>query len=401
MTSTDFTAVSYPWRLFSGAHALDNLSRVVAQCGSRRAFVICGQSVATKTDLLSRIRDIVGERYAGHFGTMRQEAPLDDVQNAVAAAREADADMLIAVGAGTVIKATRVIAILLAENAPPERLMTQYPPSGPAVSPRLLAPKLPIVNVLTAATSAQNRAGAAVKQTELGQRMEFFDPKTRPIAIFWDADALLTAPPRLALNTGVAVYWRALMNMGSIDSVNPLIEGERAQALRLAERSLRRITEHDALPRIEMCAAALLQNREEDEGRSFGNTHWVARVVYALGASAFTLCDTLSQGEAYASLTGASIRYFGERNIDGMVEIGHAIGFTNMQATPEGIASLADAIDNSFRDRGMKLSLRDYGVTRDLLPRLLEFSMRNFNADRDRKFLNERELLLRTLEAAW
>ena len=39
--------------------------------------------------------------------------------------------------------------------------------------------------------------------------MEFFDPKTRPVAVFWDSDALLTAPPSLARTTGASIFWRS------------------------------------------------------------------------------------------------------------------------------------------------------------------------------------------------
>src|ERR1044071_2613171 len=96
-----------------------------------------------------------------------------------------------------------------------------------------MATKVPIINVLTAATSAQNRAGSAVKCENLDHRMEFFDPKTRPVAVFWDSDALLTAPASLARNTGAAVFWRTAMNMGAA-SMSPLVEGDRLQAFRLA-----------------------------------------------------------------------------------------------------------------------------------------------------------------------
>ena len=85
---------------------------------------------------------------------------------------------------------------------------------GPAVSPRLMAPKLPIINVLTAATSAQNRAGSPMKAEGADHRIEFFDPKTRPVALFWDADALLTAPQSMMRASAAAIFWRAVMNMG-------------------------------------------------------------------------------------------------------------------------------------------------------------------------------------------
>ena len=401
MTATRFSAVSFPLHLYSGEGALENLTRVLDRRNTRRALVICGRSVSRKTNLIERIRNIAGERVIGMYDEMVREAPLENVQAAVQAARDAEADMLIAVGAGTVIKATRIVAILLAENKPPEELMTQYPPSGPAISPKLLAPKVPIINVLTAPTSAQNRAGAAMRQLEIGHRMEFFDPKTRPVAIFWDSDALLTAPASLALSTGTAIFWRALMNMGSLQSANPLIEGERYQCFRLAERAIHRITQPDAEARIEMCAAAFLQNREEDEGRIFSDTHWVARVVYALGASTFNLCDSIGQGESYAALTAPAIRVFGERNVAEMAGIGRALGLPDLEPTPEAVPQVADAIETFFGKLGLKTRLRDYGVPQDMLPRILDFSMRNYNADRNRHFLKETATLKETLERAW
>ncbi len=197
----DFRAVSYPLRLYSGNDALENLPAELKRHGAHRAFVVCGRPVSRKTPLISRIRSILGDTLAGVFDEMAKESPLAAVLAARDAARAAQADLLIGIGAGSVVQATRVVAILLAETRPVEELITQYPESGPAISPKLLAPKLPIINVLTAGTSAQNRAGSAVKSEHLDHRMEFFDPKTRPVAVFWDSEAVLTrrlrsrAPP--------------------------------------------------------------------------------------------------------------------------------------------------------------------------------------------------------------
>src|SRR6476620_6971168 len=237
----DFRAVGYPMRLYSGKDALENLPAELKRQRAQRAFIVCGRTVSRKTPLVSRMREILGTSLAGVFDEMAKESPLAAVTAARDAARAAQADLLIAVGAGSVVQATRVVAILLAETRPVEQLITQYPEQGSAISPKLLAPKLPIINVLTAATSAQNRAGSAVKGDSLDHRMEFFDPKTRPVAVFWDSDALLTAPFSLARDTGAAVFWRAAMNMGA-SNMTPLVAGERMQALRLARHALTRLT---------------------------------------------------------------------------------------------------------------------------------------------------------------
>src|SRR5688572_106859 len=262
----DFRAVGYPLRLYSGKDALENLPAELRRQRAKRAFIVCGNTVSRKTPLVTRIRGILGDTLAGVYDEMKKDSPVSAVTAARDAAKAAGADLLIGIGAGSVIQATRVVAILLAETRPLAELITQYPDNGPAISPKLMAPKLPIINVLTAGTSAANRAGSAVKGEGLDHRMEFFDPKTRPVALFWDSDALLTAPATLARNGGASILWRAAMNMGAAN-MTPLVEGDRLQALRLAQGAVTRLDDPtDPAPRIELCAATFLQNRDADDG---------------------------------------------------------------------------------------------------------------------------------------
>ncbi|HAL48840.1 MAG TPA: alcohol dehydrogenase, partial [Dehalococcoidia bacterium] len=62
--------------------------------------VVCGQTVARRTDLLDRVRDELGERYAGEFDGVQTSSPLPSVEAGVAAARDASADLIVAVGGG-------------------------------------------------------------------------------------------------------------------------------------------------------------------------------------------------------------------------------------------------------------------------------------------------------------
>jgi alcohol dehydrogenase class IV len=402
MYSYHFRAASYPLRLYSGQDALENLPAELRRQNTRRAVVICGRSVSRQTDLIRRIARILGASLAGVFDEMEKESPLPAVLRARDAARTAQADLLIGVGAGSVIQATRAVAILLAEKAPIEELITQYPEQGPAISPRLLAPKLPIINVLTAATSAQNRAGSAVKDEHLDHRMEFFDPKTRPAAIFWDADALLTAPQSLARTTGVAVFWRAVMNLGAT-SMTPLVEGDRLQAFRLARQALPRMTDpHDAGPRIDMCAAALLQNRDADDGGALNERHWAGRVVYAFAAALFNMHPHVGQGEANSALTPGVMRRLGARDPEAMANIARALGaWHDTDPVADAPLKAADALEKLFQALDMPVRLSELGIPRDSLPAIVERSLKNFNADPQREFVREREQLLAAVEAAW
>jgi alcohol dehydrogenase class IV len=400
MYNYDFRVTGYPFRLYSGKDALDKLPEEVERQRAQRAFIVCGRTVSRKTPLISRIRSLLGDRCGGVFDEMDKDTSRSAVARAVDAARAARADLVIGVGAGSVIQGTRIVTILLAEKRPIEELITRYPEHGPAVSPKLMETKLPIINVLTAPTTAQNRAGSRMKDDATARGMEFFDPKTRPVAIFWDTDALLTAPPQL-IRAGAATIWcRAVMNLGATDD-NPLVEGDRLQSYRLAAGALERLGDAaDPAPRFDLCAATLLQNREADDGGTQFARHWAMRVSYAFSTSLISVFPQVGQGEGYSAVLGTVLRRLGNRDPEAMTRIAAALGITGV---PPGEASrrIADRMDEVFRGLGMPVRLAQLGIARDNLPQVLENSLRNFNADPKRDFVRERELLRDILEAAW
>jgi alcohol dehydrogenase class IV len=399
MYSYDFRLTGFPFRLYSGTNALDRLPDEAARLRAKRAFIVCGRTVSRATPLIAHIKQLLGDRCGGAFDEIDKDTSRSSVMRAAEAARAAQADLVIGVGAGSVIQGARIVAILLAEKEPIERLVTQYPEHGPAVSPKLMAPKLPIVNVLTAPTTAQNRAGSRMKDDATALGMEFFDPKTRPAAIFWDESALLTAPLSLIRTGAASVYWRAVMNLGGV-AINPLVEGDRLQAYRLVSGALPRLDHAaDAGPRIELCAATLLQNREADDGGRQFEGHWVTRVTYAFSTALISVFPQVGQGESYAALVGTVLERFGDRDPEAMMRIAAGLGLV---ATPaQAPARVAEKMAEVFRGLGLATRLSALGIDRARLPQVLEISLRNFNADPKREFVRERDRLGETLEAAW
>ncbi len=197
MTTDSFRFVGYPVRVHAGPDAITKLAEEVDRVRAQRILVVCGQSVVTKTDLVDRVKETLGERVAGLFSGGKTGSPVTSVLEGVAAARNIDADGIVAVGGGSAVVTARGITILLAENGTAQELCTKYPQGKPPVSPRLMAPKIPNFIVLTTATTAATRAGTALIDPESGHRLELFDPKTRPAAVIWDDQALITASPWL------------------------------------------------------------------------------------------------------------------------------------------------------------------------------------------------------------
>ena len=98
----DFRAVSFPLRLYSGEDALEQLPAEVRRAGAKRAFIVCGRTVSRRLGLIARIRAILGPACAGVFDEMDKDTTLDAVLRAAQAAKDAQADLLVSVGAGSV-----------------------------------------------------------------------------------------------------------------------------------------------------------------------------------------------------------------------------------------------------------------------------------------------------------
>jgi alcohol dehydrogenase class IV len=173
--------------------------------------------------------------------------------------------------------------------------------------------------------------------------------------------------------------------------------------LRLARGALERIADaNDPAPRIELCAAAFLQNRDADDGGMAVEKHWVGRVVYAFAAALFHRHGEVSQGEANNALTPAVMRKLGYRDPEAILRMAQALDVWRegdpVEDAPERTAA---ALERIFQSIGSPTRVSQLGIPRDSLPIILEHSLKNFNADPKREFVRERDMLRDVLESTW
>jgi len=404
MSEGAFRAAGYAWRLHCGRSVIEQgLNEAVDRAGARRAFVVCSPSVNRRTDIVRRIAAALGQRHAGVFDGIEKDSTYASVRAATQAAREAAADLLIAVGGGSVIVATRAVAIFLAEPGDPFDIMTQYPEGRPAYSPRLLAPKPPIINIPTTPTSAMNRAGTGLKNPDLDHRMEYFDPKTRPQAIFLDADALLSAPPDLIRSTATTVFASQVGAMAQT-GLNPLVEGDRNHAFRLAYGAYPRLADaiDDPALRIELGIAAFLQDRAEDDGlrRDRGGAF---SGNYAVSTALHVRYPHVGQGESTSVVHAAKIRLTDTVEARSARQVAEALEVwrDGMDARQAALA-VADRIEALYTRIGVPTRLRQLDVQREDLRIIANETVKNFNANAGLRSPQEQiDDAMRLLEAAY
>lgn len=375
-----FRASGHSWRLYCGSKVLEkHLMEVIARAGAKRAFVICSPSINARTDTVRRLEKALGPVLAGVFDQIEKDFPYPNVCAARDAAREANADLLVAVGGGSVLVATRAVAIFLGEDRNPFEIMTQYPAGKPAYSPRLAAPKIPIVNIPTTPTSAMNRAGTGLKNADLDHRMEFFDPKTRPQAILLDYEVLMTTPSSSHRSTATTVFSSAVGAIAAAES-NPLVEGDRLQAFRLAFRAYSALAQNrdDAASRADLCIAAFLQNRAEDDGARMGASSSFGG-DYAVSTALHVEFPHVGQGESISTVHASKIRLSQDDDAAAAQVVAEALGL-DPGSEPTRLA-IANELERLYRGVGMPIRLSEMNIPRSALPLIAGQTVKNFNAN--------------------
>ena len=402
-----FRHTAYPVRVYAGNDALSNLKDAVARTGAQRPFVVCGQSIATSTDLLERAAAALGTAPAGVFDGVRAGSPAPSVMRGVQMARDAAADLIIAIGGGSAVVTARAIIIMLAEGGVPGDHATRYPPGQPPVSPRLLAPKLPNILVLTTPTTAATRAGTAVIDAATGHRLEMFDPKTRPAAVIWDTAALLTAPAGLCVSAAGSLF-SGVVGALQAPRLNPMAAADLHGSLNLLRESLPVVPANpdDGAARVNLCTAAFLYNRAWDTGANGA----ALGVVSALAHSLDTRYPECSHGAAYSITTAPGMRFNRDSNLDGQSRLANVLGRRSPELrspelldAPDAAAAdaAADWVAEFFQSVGMPTRLRDVGVPADGIAQLAADALTDFGLHRNvRPVQNARELA-ELLESVW
>lgn len=404
MPPSPFKAAGYDWRLFVGADVIEqNLAASVKRAGARRAFVICSPSINQRSDTVQRISAALGDAYAGVFDGIAKDSTFATVQAAKQAAESAKADLLIAVGGGSVLVAVRAVAIFIGESGDPFALMTQYPEGKPAYSPRLNAPKPPIINIPVTPTSAMNRAGTGLKNPDIDGRMEYFDPKTRPQAIFLDDVALLGAPKEVIRSTATTVFASTLAGMAQT-GLNALVEGSRDQAFKLARRAYIGLMDglDDPGRRQDLALAAFLQNRTEDDGKGrFSGGAFAGD--YAISTALHVIYPHIGQGESTSVVHASAIRIADTISADQARQVAAALElWQDGMSAHDAAQAVADKLEAIYTDIGMPTRLRQLDVPQSELAKVAAATLRNFNANAGmRSEAEQRASALRLLEAAW
>jgi maleylacetate reductase len=223
--------------------------------GARRIFVISTRSLAGRDDgPLQRLERALGERHAGTCTAIAAHSPREDVISAAAQARAARADLLVAVGGGSVVDAAKAVQLCLWFRVEtPEGLDAHLAgKEGRGEEPPLPGDPIRMISVTTTLSAAEFTSIAGITDSRTRTKQTFSHRLFVPRSVILDPEATLATPDWLLFSTGIRAVDHAVETYCS-PRANPATEASSLQGLRLLSRALPQIRARrdDLEPRLE------------------------------------------------------------------------------------------------------------------------------------------------------
>jgi len=214
-------------RIVAGPGRAAELPGLLAGLGSR-VLVCTGANPGRHADLLASL-DLPAAMFA-----VPGEPTIDLARAGAVAAREHGADVVAAIGGGSVIDIGKAVAMLLGNGGDPLDYL-EVVGSGQKIT----RPAVPCVAVpTTAGTGAEVTANAVLTSPEHGLKASLRSPLMIPRVALVDPRLTLSCPPAVTAASGLDALTQCLEPFVSIRA-NPLTDGLAAQGLRRAASGLR------------------------------------------------------------------------------------------------------------------------------------------------------------------
>lgn len=327
-------------RVVFGRPAGEAVREEAERVGAKRVFVTTGRSLgALKDGPVQRIEAALGPLHAGTFAGMRAHSPREDVIAAAAQARDAQADLLVAVGGGSVIDATKALQLCLWHGLTDVAAMEPYRHGSDKSRALAIVPPadaIRMVAVSTTLSASEFTSNAGVTESSMHAKESFRHRLFAPRTVVLDPAATLDTPEWLLFATAIRAVDHAVETYCA-PNANPATEVLSLAGLRLLA---------DALPRVQADPTDLRARLDAQfgmwqaiaaaaAGATTGASHGIG---YALGAT-----FDIPHGHTSCVMLPAVLRWNAAVNAERQRALSHAMGAPDRPAA-DLVASLVRSL---------------------------------------------------------
>ena len=366
------------------------LAQEIDRLDARAVFVLASGTLARETDLVERLRQMLGNRFAGLHAKIGAHTPRTDVVDAANAARAAVADLLVTIGGGSVTDAAKMVGLCLGNGVTEPSQLDAYRAAvaadGGVRRPEVAPPGVRMIAIPTTLSAGEFSAGAGCTDTARHVKESFTHQLMIPRTVILDPEVSLHTPEWLFLSTGIRAVDHAVEDICSVDG-QPISEGAAYHALHLLGKGLRAVKGDPAGrdARLDCQIGAWMSMVGSQTGVSKGASHGIGHV---LGGTA-----GVPHGYTSCIMLPHVLRFNDSVNREKQVRVSEALG--------HGGESAADAVAGLIAGLGLPTRLRDVGVKPEQLDLIAENSMHDRWIHTNPRRIESPAVIRTLLDSAW
>jgi len=366
------------------------LAQEVDRLDARAVFVLASGTLSRESDLVERLRQMLGNRFAGLCAKIGAHTPRSDVVAAADMAREAGADLIVTLGGGSVTDAAKMVGLCLGNGVTaPEQLdnfRATIAADGTLRRPAVKPPGVRMIAIPTTLSAGEFSAGAGCTDTRRHLKESFSHPLMIPRTVILDPEAAAPTPEWLFLSTGIRAVDHAVEDICSTNG-QPISEGAAYQALRLLGKGLAAVKADpaDLDARLDCQIGAWLSMVGSQSGVSKGASHGIGHV---LGGTA-----NVPHGYTSCVMLPHVLRFNHPVNADKQARVSEALGHPGEPA--------ADAVAALIAGLGLPTRLCHVGVKENQLDLIAQNSMHDRWIHTNPRKIDGPAVIRTLLDAAW
>jgi maleylacetate reductase len=354
---------THPWlaqqRVHYGQAAAPLVKAEADRAGAARVFVTTTRSI-TGTPLVAGCVEALGPSFVAKFDAIPAHSPREAVIAGAARMREAGADLVVAIGGGSVIDATKVMLQCLWYGIESvdglDAIVGGKHAGGADPSAWDADPRSPrMVAVPTTLSAAEFSHLAGVTDTAKKVKQGYLHPLAVPKAVILDPAATLHTPLELLLSTGMRSMDHAVERWCATSSL-PISDALSLHAMGMLADCLPRVkaAPDDLAARADCQVAMWLSLLPQTAGVPFGASHGIG---YILGGA-----YGVPHGVTSCLMLPAVLEWNEQVNAPRQRSVAQALGQPGERAGP--------AMRAFVQRLGVPSRLRDVGITREQLPEI-------------------------------
>jgi len=267
-----------------GEAAAEAVAKEAARLKKSRVFILAGKTMNDTTDEVDRMADRLGPLYAGRFAGIPPHTPRDAVVDAANAAREADADLLVTFGGGSVTDAGKVMQVCLEHGVTEMAQLDDYcigtTADGKVRMPDLRPASVRQVTVPTTLSGGEFNPLGGCTDPRVKVKQGYRHPSLVPVSVVLDPAPTVHTPEWVFLSTGIRAVDHAVEALCS-PQTNPFCDADSLHAIRLLSSGLPRVKADpgDMAARLDCLLGAWLSMTAVIAGVPMGASHAIGHIL--------------------------------------------------------------------------------------------------------------------------